>query len=174
MAILKRAWVVAAAGIAAVGVAFALLTMAQRDFTAAVIGEARAADAQAPTPTAYDDSGFRLGEAPLNASERAGREIWYKATAGNARFHTYVFQQRVGVIPAHLSELSPDSVRGFLPGFGYQCGVFFSSSVVYVEAVFAKQHTYAVVMAMTAATVFLLAAAITAAGRERKGTTFGA
>src|SRR5258705_22790 len=30
-----------------------------------------------------------------------------------------------GVIPAHLSELSPDSVRGFLPGFGYQCGVFF-------------------------------------------------
>jgi len=58
------------------------------------------------------------------------------------------------VIPAHLSELSPDSVAGFLPGFGYQCGVFFSSSVVYVEAVFAKQHTYAVVMAMTAATGF--------------------
>ena len=28
----------------------------------------------------------------------AGREIWYKATAGNARFHTYVFQQRLGVL----------------------------------------------------------------------------
>jgi SHS family lactate transporter-like MFS transporter len=27
-----------------------------------------------------------------------------------------------GIIPAHLSELSPDSVRGFLPGFAYQCG----------------------------------------------------
>ena len=26
---------------------------------------------------------------------------------------------RLGVIPAHLTELSPDSVRGFLPGFAY-------------------------------------------------------
>lgn len=34
----------------------------------------------------------------LNASECAGRLIWFKATAGNERFHTYVFQQRVGVL----------------------------------------------------------------------------
>ncbi|MCB1938767.1 MAG: cytochrome c [Rhodocyclaceae bacterium] len=34
----------------------------------------------------------------LNASECAGRLIWFKATAGNDRFHTYVFQQRVGVL----------------------------------------------------------------------------
>ena len=34
----------------------------------------------------------------LDPSERAGREIWYKATAGNGRFHTYVFQQRLGVL----------------------------------------------------------------------------
>ena len=34
----------------------------------------------------------------MSPSERAGREIWYKATAGNARFHTYVFQQRIGVL----------------------------------------------------------------------------
>jgi len=34
----------------------------------------------------------------LNASECAGRLIWFKATAGNARFNTYVFQQRVGVL----------------------------------------------------------------------------
>lgn len=37
-------------------------------------------------------------EAGLNASERAGCEIWYKATFGNDRFHTYVFQQRLGVL----------------------------------------------------------------------------
>ncbi|MGZ9092367.1 MAG: hypothetical protein ACXW3T_12475, partial [Rhodoplanes sp.] len=48
--------------------------------------------------TAPDHPGFYLGEAILNPSERAGREIWYKATAGNARFHTYVFQQRVNVL----------------------------------------------------------------------------
>ncbi|MGI9047202.1 MAG: S8 family peptidase [Burkholderiales bacterium] len=52
-----------------------------------------------PTPQRqYSDPGFRLGEAGLSPSERAGREIWYKATAGNDRFHTYVFQQRIGVL----------------------------------------------------------------------------
>lgn len=34
----------------------------------------------------------------LNASQCAGRLIWFKATAGNDRFHTYVFQQRIGVL----------------------------------------------------------------------------
>src|SRR6266511_3207380 len=32
-----------------------------------------------------------------------------------------------GVIPAHITELAPDSVRGFLPGFAYQCGVLLAS-----------------------------------------------
>jgi len=86
----------------------------------------------------------------------------------------FVVQGAWGVIPAHLSELSPDSVRGFLPGFGYQCGVFFSSSVTYIEAVFAHRTSYAMAMAATAAIVFLLAAAATAAGPERRGTRFGA
>jgi hypothetical protein len=56
------------------------------------------AAAATTTPAAYDDAGFRLGEAGLSPSARAGREIWYKATAGNDRFHTYVFQQRIGVV----------------------------------------------------------------------------
>lgn len=34
----------------------------------------------------------------LSPSQCAGRLIWFKATAGNDRFHTYVFQQRVGVM----------------------------------------------------------------------------
>ena len=46
----------------------------------------------------YRDSGFHAGEAGLSPSARAGREIWYKATVGNDRFHTYVFQQRLGVL----------------------------------------------------------------------------
>src|SRR6202521_5929589 len=33
----------------------------------------------------------------------------------------FMVQGAWGIIPAHLSELSPDSVRGFLPGFAYQC-----------------------------------------------------
>jgi hypothetical protein len=51
-----------------------------------------------PAPRAALDPGFQEGGRDLTPSERAGREIWFKATAGNARFHTYVFQQRLGVL----------------------------------------------------------------------------
>ncbi len=85
----------------------------------------------------------------------------------------FMVQGAWGVIPAHLSELSPDSVRGFMPGFAYQCGVLVASSVVYIEAVFAKRLSYATAMALTAVTVFALAAIATGIGKERKGTVFG-
>jgi MFS transporter, SHS family, lactate transporter len=85
----------------------------------------------------------------------------------------FMVQGAWGVIPAHLSELSPDSVRGFMPGFAYQCGVLVASSVVYIEAVFARRLSYATAMALTAVTVFALAAIATGIGKERKGTTFG-
>lgn len=52
----------------------------------------------ADVPTYYDNTGFRNGEAGLTQSEKVGREIWYKATVGNDRFHSYVFPQRVGVL----------------------------------------------------------------------------
>ena len=80
----------------------------------------------------------------------------------------FMVQGAWGVIPAHLSELSPDSVRGFLPGFAYQCGVLVASSVVYIEAVFAKQLSYATAMALTAVTVLVLAAVVTAWVRNAK------
>jgi hypothetical protein len=58
-----------------------------------------------PAPTsgpvsasAAEHPGFYEDEAGLTPSERAGREVWYKATGGNARFHTYTFQQRIGVL----------------------------------------------------------------------------
>jgi mono/diheme cytochrome c family protein len=60
------------------------------------VAPAGTAPAAAVAPAAYN--GFRDGEKDLTASERAGREIWYKATGGNGRFHTYVFQQRMGVL----------------------------------------------------------------------------
>jgi hypothetical protein len=41
-------------------------------------------------PAAEDprDDGFALAEPGLPPAERAGAEIWYKATAGSARFTT--------------------------------------------------------------------------------------
>jgi hypothetical protein len=44
------------------------------------------------------DSSFRYGGGALNESELVGAKIWFNATAGNARFFTYVYQQRFGVM----------------------------------------------------------------------------
>ncbi len=85
----------------------------------------------------------------------------------------FMVQGAWGIIPAHLSELSPDSVRGFLPGFAYQCGVLLAGSVGYIEAILARHTSYANAMALTAFVVFTLAAIVVAAGREKKGIEFG-
>ena len=86
----------------------------------------------------------------------------------------FMVQGAWGVIPAHITELSPDSVRGFLPGFAYQCGVMLASYVTVIEAVFAEHTTYANSMALTAATVFVGGAIAAWFGRERRGAVFGA
>jgi MFS transporter, SHS family, lactate transporter len=85
----------------------------------------------------------------------------------------FLIQGAWGVIPAHLSELSPDSIRGFLPGFGYQCGVFLASYIGLLQSVFARRMSYSVAMASTAALVFTLVILMTALGKERHATQFG-
>ena len=78
-----------------------------------------------------------------------------------------------GVIPAHITELSPSAVRGFLPGFGYQCGAALAGAVPYLEARLAEHMSYAWAMALSAATAFVLAAAVAWLGPERRGVAFG-
>src|SRR6266851_1530127 len=85
----------------------------------------------------------------------------------------FMVQGAWGIIPAHITELSPDSVRGFLPGFAYQCGVLLAGSVAYIEAVFAQHTSYANAMALTALIVFVVAAVVAALGPERRAARFG-
>ena len=85
----------------------------------------------------------------------------------------FMVQGAWGVIPAHITELAPDSVRGFLPGFAYQCGMALSGTVAIIEAAFAERTSYAVAMSLTALTVFSLAALMTWLGREKRGIVFG-
>ena len=89
-------------------------------------------------------------------------------------FMQFMVQGAWGVIPAHLSELSPDSVRGFLPGFAYQCGVLLAGSVAYIQAIFAARTSYPTTMALTTLTVLIGAVIIIAVGREKRGISFGA
>ena len=86
----------------------------------------------------------------------------------------FMVQGAWGVVPAHINELSPDSVRGFLPGFAYQCGVLIAGTVAYIEATFAARFSYSTAMALTALTVFTCAAIVVALGRERHAVEFGA
>lgn len=83
----------------------------------------------------------------------------------------FMVQGAWGVVPAHLAELSPDSVRALLPGFAYQSAGVIASSVVYIEAAYAQRTSYATAMALTAISVFVLASVMAAFGPERRGMT---
>jgi SHS family lactate transporter-like MFS transporter len=85
-----------------------------------------------------------------------------------------------GVVPVHLNELSPASVRGTFPGFTYQLGNLISAGAAQMEGAFAK-HTfplaggeadYAKAMAIIMVVVFVAVAIITALGTERRGVDF--
>ena len=78
-----------------------------------------------------------------------------------------------GVIPAHLTELSPDSVRGFLPGFAYQCGVLLAGSISYVQAALKPHMSLQNAMALTALVVFVPAAIVVGLGGEKRAVVFG-
>jgi SHS family lactate transporter-like MFS transporter len=85
----------------------------------------------------------------------------------------FLVQGAWGIIPAHISELSPDPVRGFLPGFAYQCGVFLAGYVAYFESVLSRRMEYSNAMALTAVVVFILGALVAGLGKERRGAVFG-
>ncbi len=84
----------------------------------------------------------------------------------------FMVQGAWGVIPAHLNELSPGALRGFFPGFAYQLGVLFASSVEYIEASMAERLGYAGALALLAAVVLVVGAMVIAAGPEARGVSF--
>jgi SHS family lactate transporter-like MFS transporter len=86
----------------------------------------------------------------------------------------FMVQGAWGIIPAHINELSPDAVRGFLPGFAYQCGVLFAANSARFEAQFAQHTTYSSAMAITALIVFFVGTIVIVCGPERRSARFGA
>jgi SHS family lactate transporter-like MFS transporter len=76
-----------------------------------------------------------------------------------------------GVVPAHVAELSPDSIRGSLPGLGNQFGAVLASSVIFLEAAMARRLTYSRAMACTSMVVFLLAIGLTFLGKEKRAVS---
>lgn len=114
---------------------------------------------------------FFLGALLIPVWAYAPNLTWLVAGAFLMQF---MVQGAWGVIPAHLAELSPDSVRALLPGFAYQSAGVIASSVVFIEAVYAQKTSYATAMALTAFSVFVLASVMAYLGGERHGAEFGA
>jgi MFS transporter, SHS family, lactate transporter len=80
-----------------------------------------------------------------------------------------------GVIPVHLNELSPDSVRGTFPGFTYQLGNLFASKNGTIQTTLAVSlgNNYGLALAITAVIVASAVAIVTALGPEALGVKFG-
>jgi SHS family lactate transporter-like MFS transporter len=84
----------------------------------------------------------------------------------------FMVQGAWGVIPAHLNELSPPSVRGTFPGLAYQLGNFLASRNAVIQAKLVERRyggNYPPVLAWTVVIVALLVAIVTWSGREKKG-----
>jgi MFS transporter, SHS family, lactate transporter len=84
-----------------------------------------------------------------------------------------VVQGAWGVIPAHLTEMSPDTIRGFYPGVTYQLGNLFASFNLPIQEALASRHGYPFALAATIVPVFLAVIILSLVGKEAKGIEFG-
>ena len=85
----------------------------------------------------------------------------------------FMVQGAWGIVPAHLNELSPASVRAILPGFAYQLGNLVMAKMAPFQAGMAEArgNDYASVLSWTVGTVAVTLAVVALLGREAKDAT---
>ena len=91
--------------------------------------------------------------------------------AGSFLMQTGV-QGAFGVIPAHLTELSPDSVRTLFPGLVYQFGVLLSSPAVTLEYTLRDHIRYPWALTIFETAVIAVLLSLFAFGPEKTGRDF--
>jgi SHS family lactate transporter-like MFS transporter len=100
------------------------------------------------------------------------------ATVGWLALGSFLMQVCVqgawGVIPAHLTELSPDAIRGFYPGVTYQLGNLIAAFNLPIQQRLAASHGYPFALIVTIVPVLIAVIVLTAIGGEAKGIRFGA
>jgi MFS transporter, SHS family, lactate transporter len=84
-----------------------------------------------------------------------------------------VVQGAWGVIPAHLTEMSPDAIRGFYPGVTYQLGNLLAAFNLPLQEHLAAAHGYPFALAATIVPVLIAVALLTAIGKDATGIRFG-
>lgn len=78
-----------------------------------------------------------------------------------------------GVIPAHLTELSPDAIRGLYPGVTYQLGNLLAAFNLPIQERLAETHGYPFALAATIVPVLIAVAFLTFVGKDATGIRFG-
>ena len=84
----------------------------------------------------------------------------------------FFVQGAYGVVPAHVNELSPGHLRGFMPGLAYQLGIFGASSIPYIEAILGERFTYTQAMGGLMTIVFIVGAIVIFFGPEAHRVSF--
>jgi MFS transporter, SHS family, lactate transporter len=78
-----------------------------------------------------------------------------------------------GVIPAHLTEMSPDSIRGFYPGVTYQLGNLLAAFNLPIQEALAAKHGYPFALAATITPVLIAVIVLTLLGKDATAIEFG-
>src|ERR1700736_1483531 len=81
-------------------------------------------------------------------------------------------QGALAIIPAHLNELSPDAVRGLMPGCAYQLGILIAAPVNNVVYALRKPLGYRWALAAFEIANIAILMTVVALGSERKGKSF--
>jgi SHS family lactate transporter-like MFS transporter len=84
-----------------------------------------------------------------------------------------VVQGAWGVIPAHLTEMSPNAIRGFYPGVTYQLGNLLAAFNLPIQERLAAAHGYPFALAATIVPVLIVVALLTVIGKDATGIRFG-
>jgi MFS transporter, SHS family, lactate transporter len=78
-----------------------------------------------------------------------------------------------GVIPAHLTELSPDEIRGFYPGVTYQLGNLLAAFNLPLQESLSSSHSGRFALLVVNIPVLLAVIVLAKVGGEAKGVAFG-
>lgn len=101
----------------------------------------------------------------------------YSRTAAMLCLGSFLMQVFVqgawGVIPAHLTEMSPDAIRTVYPGVTYQLGNLLAAFNLPIQERLAESHGYPFALAATIVPVLLVVAVLTAIGKDATGIRFG-
>ncbi|WP_297601577.1 MFS transporter [Mycobacterium sp.] len=101
----------------------------------------------------------------------------YSRSAAMLCLGSFVMQLSVqgawGVIPAHLTEMSPDAIRGLYPGVTYQLGNLLAAFNLPIQERLAESHGYPFALAATIVPVLIAVTVLTLIGKDATGIRFG-